>query len=133
MDPNTAESDPALGQLGQLVSDSHVSCKDVYECTVPQTDNLQTLCLSLGALGSRQTGGGWGGAVISLVKKSEVPSFLEKIRAFSAYQGLSDKAMEDVAFATLPGSGAGSKYSFLSSGLELTSVYVVDGDIKKAE
>jgi galactokinase len=55
-------------------------------------------------------GGGWGGAVISLVKTSEAEAFLDRVKkAYGPYQGLSKEAVEAAAFATLPGSGAGSK------------------------
>ena len=45
-----------------------------------------------------------------MVKVSEVQGFLERIRAsYGPYQGLSDEAVDAAAFATLPGSGAGSE------------------------
>ncbi|ORY28308.1 putative galactokinase [Naematelia encephala] len=108
---------PSLETLGQLLDESHSSCKYLNDCTVPQTDELQQLCKSQGALGSRQTGGGWGGAVISLVKIQEQEKFLKAIKSnYGAYKGLSDVKLNQAAFATLPGNGAG--------------VYVIDGDIE---
>ncbi|RSH93929.1 galactokinase [Saitozyma podzolica] len=109
------EDDPRLKELGQLLIDSHTSCKDQYDCTHKQTDALKDLCLASGALGARQTGGGWGGAVISLVPISEAESFLNRVKKqYGPYQGLSDAKLDEAAFVTLPGSGAG--------------VYVVNGD-----
>ena len=99
-----------MAKLGQLINESHESCRDIYECTVPQTDRLQEVCLAQGALGARQTGGGWGGAVISLVPVSQVTEFLTKINAaYKPFEGLSEAEVDEAAFATLPGSGAGSE------------------------
>ncbi|OCF36635.1 galactokinase [Kwoniella heveanensis BCC8398] len=95
-------------QLGKLLNQSHECMRDVYECTHPWVDELQQLSLAAGAIGSRMTGGGWGGSVISLLPQSNVPSFLEQIRTtYSPYRGLSDQEFQEAAFATLPGQGAG--------------------------
>ena len=34
-----------LEKLGQLMTDSHNSCRDLYECSHPQLDQLVNLCL----------------------------------------------------------------------------------------
>lgn len=33
----------ALKQLGQLMTDSHASCRDLYECSCTELDQLVTL------------------------------------------------------------------------------------------
>lgn len=54
------------------------------------------------------TGGGWGGAVISLVKRSESERFLRYVkREYQSFKGLSREKVDEAAFVTLPGSGAG--------------------------
>ena len=65
-------------KLGKLMSDSHVSCRDKYECSCEELDELQSLCIEGGALGSRLTGAGWGGCIVSMVEE-------EKVKAFKAY------------------------------------------------
>lgn len=56
------------------------------------------------------TGGGWGGAVVSLVPMSKTEDFLEKVkRMYPLYKGLSEEEVDEAAFATLPGSGAGGE------------------------
>ncbi|WVF71975.1 hypothetical protein IAT40_006785 [Kwoniella sp. CBS 6097] len=95
-------------QLGRLLNESHECMRDVYECTHPWVDELQQLSLDAGAIGSRMTGGGWGGSVISLLPQSKVTSFLEEIRrSYKPYRDLSDEDYQAAAFATLPGQGAG--------------------------
>lgn len=86
-------------------------------------DTLQKLCLESGALGSRQTGGGWGGAVISLVPVSSLDEFMSSIKGkFSAYEGLSDEAMGKAVFATAPGCGAGGECLCQGPGSEVLMV-----------
>ncbi|CAM3211852.1 Galactokinase [Sphingomonas antarctica] len=55
-------------RLGQLMRESHVSMRDDFEITVPMTDALADFMNTrLGTRGgARQTGGGFGGAVVAL-------------------------------------------------------------------
>lgn len=61
--------------LGQLMIESHESCRDLYECSSPQLDELVALALENGAIGSRLTGAGWGGCTISLVYEDSADEF----------------------------------------------------------
>lgn len=100
--------DPRAWELGALLNGSHDSLRDLFDATVPEVEQLRDLCLKHGALGARQTGGGWGGAVISLLPVQDVPAFLETIKkSYPPFAKLSHKELEDAAFATLPGVGAG--------------------------
>lgn len=95
-------------ELGRLLNGSHESLRDLFDATVPQVEQLRDICLKNGALGARQTGGGWGGAVISLLPAEKVPGFIEAVtKAYPAYEGLSKEKLDEVAFASMPGSGAG--------------------------
>lgn len=53
--------------FGRLMRESHATARDNYEITVPETDALVEAAVAAGALGARQTGGGWGGAIVALV------------------------------------------------------------------
>ncbi len=59
-------------EFGRLMSQSHSTARDNYEITVPETDALAAAAEAAGALGARQTGGGWGGAIVALVPVDEV-------------------------------------------------------------
>jgi len=72
------QEERVVSRLGKLMTDSHVSCRDKYECSCEELDELQSLCIEGGALGSRLTGAGWGGCIVSLVEE-------EKVKAFKAY------------------------------------------------
>ena len=73
--------------------------------------------------------------MIALVNVSEVPGFLERIKeSYEPYKSLSEEKLQENAFATLPGSGAGSEsWSNYDRTLDRSfadlPVYHVDGKI----
>lgn len=77
----TAEAVEALKKgdivrFGQLMTTSHVSLRDDYEVTGPQLDALAEAAWQVeGVLGSRMTGGGFGGCTVSLVKDEAIEEF----------------------------------------------------------
>ncbi|MGK7918026.1 MAG: hypothetical protein AB4038_21235, partial [Prochloraceae cyanobacterium] len=56
-----------LADLGQLMNASHLSQKNQFEVTIKETDLLWEAAINRGAIGARQTGGGFGGAIVALV------------------------------------------------------------------
>lgn len=52
------ESSKSLEELGRLMTESHVSLKDLYECSHIEVDKLVAMCSINGALGARLTGAG---------------------------------------------------------------------------
>ena len=94
------------------MNDSHASCRDLYECSSPELDEITTLARDSGALGSRLTGAGWGGCSVSLVKKEILPTFLEKVQIYytkkrePGYQLWITDDLDRYLFATQPARGA---------------------------
>ena len=69
-----------LSTFGKLMNASHVSLRDFYEVTVKETDILAELAWNFeGVLGSRMTGGGFGGCTVSIVKENKVEEFIQTI------------------------------------------------------
>ena len=65
-----------IAYFGELMTASHVSLRDDYEVTGPQLDALAEAAWQVeGVLGSRMTGGGFGGCTVSLVKDEAIESF----------------------------------------------------------
>ena len=56
-------------RLGTLMNESHISMRDDFEITVPKVDDLVADAVKLGALGARQTGGGFGGCIVACVPR----------------------------------------------------------------
>lgn len=68
--------------FGKLMNQSHISLRDDYEVTGPQLDALAEAAWKIdGVLGSRMTGGGFGGCTVSLVRDEAIPNFIEKVGA----------------------------------------------------
>ncbi|MEW6041813.1 MAG: galactokinase [Elusimicrobiota bacterium] len=96
-------------KFGALMDKSHESCRDNYEISCAELDRLVEIARENGALGSRLTGAGFGGCTVSLVKKCQVPSFIEKTT--KAYYGEYLKEKRDdysnLIFACKAVNGAG--------------------------
>lgn len=74
-----------LKAFGELMNASHVSLRDDYEVSCEEIDVLVEEAWKVeGVVGSRITGGGFGGCTVSIVKDEAVETFKEKVG--TAYQ-----------------------------------------------
>ena len=76
--------------FGKLLAEAHISMRDDYEATGRELDAAFDSAMGLsGVLGSRMTGGGFGGCNISIVEKHRVDEFKEGMTAeYSKVTGL---------------------------------------------
>lgn len=66
--------------FGKLMNASHVSLRDDYEVSCEEIDVLVDLAWGIeGVVGSRITGGGFGGCTVSIVKNEAVDTFVKVI------------------------------------------------------
>jgi galactokinase len=71
-----------LTLFGQLMNASHVSLRDDYEVTGPELDCMAAEAWKIdGVIGSRMTGGGFGGCTVSLVKDEAIDMFIKEVGA----------------------------------------------------
>ena len=71
--------------FGKLMNASHVSLRDDYETSCEEVDVLVEEAWKIdGVIGSRITGGGFGGCTVSIVKDEAIDTLKEKLTA--AYQ-----------------------------------------------
>ena len=96
-----------LALLGELMSASHASCRDDYECSSPGLDAITAFAADSGlALGSRLTGAGWGGCAVTLVERSKLGAFMDALKAgYYDKRGLS-ASVATALWSSAPGSGA---------------------------
>ena len=76
--------------FGKLINASHVSLRDDYETSCEETDILAALAWDVpGVLGSRITGGGFGGCTVSIVKNESVDLFIRTLdKAYTEKTGI---------------------------------------------
>lgn len=71
-----------IEEFGKLMNASHISLRDDYETSCEECDILAEAAWGLsGVIGSRITGGGFGGCTVSIVKNDSVDLFKDKIPA----------------------------------------------------
>ena len=68
-------------EFGKLMTESHVSLSQYYGVSTDNLNKLVDLSNSFGALGSKLTGAGFGGAIVTLVKKELVEELKKYILA----------------------------------------------------
>ena len=69
-----------ITKFGELMNQSHISLRDDYEVSCEEIDILVDLAWKIpGVIGSRITGGGFGGCTVSIVKNDAVDTFIETI------------------------------------------------------
>ena len=75
-----ALKDGKIEEFGKLMNQSHISLRDDYAVSCDEIDILVDLAWAIpGVLGSRITGGGFGGCTVSIVKDEAVDTFIETI------------------------------------------------------
>jgi N-acetylgalactosamine kinase len=105
-----------ISAIGELMNQSHSSCRDDYEVSCPELEALVSLSRESGAIGARLTGAGFGGCTVNAVPSDRVTEFIRGVTA-AYYQGyvkrekerpfVSYAKLEDVIFECRPTTGAG--------------------------
>ena len=92
------------------MGDTAAGCRDLYECSCPELDEVIGQAESLGALGSRLTGAGWGGCTVSLIRREQAPGFIQGLKDGYFARCLTDgkvsaEELDSVVFDSRPSSG----------------------------
>ncbi|KAI4183580.1 MAG: hypothetical protein L6R41_005319 [Letrouitia leprolyta] len=108
-DPVSAENPDLLCGLGVLMNETQASCRDIYECSCPEIDQLCAIAREAGAYGSRLTGAGWGGCTVHLVPKDKVDTirsaWIEKYYRVRE-PDISDEKLWEAIVISEPGQGS---------------------------
>jgi galactokinase len=102
LDAVSALREGNLAALGRLLLESHASMRDDFEISVPELDLAVETAMKIGAVGSRMTGGGFGGAAIAIIKKDQLSTLETACKtAFAA-----NNFAEPNVFSVVPSQGA---------------------------
>ena len=66
-------------RFGELMNESHMSYAEDFEASTPEIDSLVKDARALGALGSRLTGGGFGGCTVHLLVETDVETWTKNL------------------------------------------------------
>ncbi|KAI9810450.1 MAG: galactokinase [Thelocarpon impressellum] len=105
--PGDAESLPR--QLGSILNETQKSCREQYDCSCPELDELCELALKAGAYGSRLTGAGWGGCSVHLVPEDKVDAVKEAWETEyyrKRFPEISEEKLAEAVVVSKPGSGS---------------------------
>jgi galactokinase len=98
----TALANGDLTTFGNLLLASHASMRDDFEISIEELDLAVEVAMETGAVGSRMTGGGFGGAAIAIIKKDLLGQLEENCKAAFKQKGY----LEPRVFAVEPSEGA---------------------------
>lgn len=98
-------------KLGALMNETQDSCRDVYDCSCPELDQLCDIARRAGSYGSRLTGAGWGGCSVHLVPADKVDAVKEAWqREYYSKLDLTEEQKEAAVVVSKPGSGSALYY-----------------------
>lgn len=98
----TALAADDLAKLGALLLASHSSMRDDFEISIEELDLAVEVAMTTGAVGSRMTGGGFGGAAIAVIQKELLPVLEANCKAAFKAKGFTEPRV----FAVEPSQGA---------------------------
>ena len=98
----SALADARMDELGELLLASHASMRDDFEISIPELDLAVETAMEVGAVGSRMTGGGFGGAAIAVIHKAKLGVLEEAVVAAYEAAGYAEPRV----FAVTPSQGA---------------------------
>lgn len=93
--------------LGNLMSGSHHSLKDLYECSHDNLDHLVNISKEMN-VHSRLTGAGWGGCIIALCPKEKVDKYIDHLTEnfYVKHCNIDKSQAKSYVFATTSNHGA---------------------------
>lgn len=89
-------------EVGELLTEAHVSYRDDFEASCAEVDVIVDTLLEEGALGARLTGGGFGGAAIALIGSDAIPPAVNAVTEAFESHGYDPATM----FTVVPSAGA---------------------------
>lgn len=95
--------------LGELMNKTQDSCRDVYECSCPELDQICSISRRAGAYGARLTGAGWGGCTVHLVPQERVVAVTDALKEeyyFKNFPDISKEKLHQAIVISKPSQGS---------------------------
>lgn len=108
-DDKQRSSSDLYEKLGRLVSEVQDSCRDQYECSTPELDQLCSVSTREGGYGARVTGAGWGGCSVHLVPEERIEAVRQAwIQEYYnvKFPNLSKEELDEAIVVSKPGNGS---------------------------
>lgn len=94
-------------KLGALLNETQDSCRDLFECSCPEIDQLCAIARKAGSYGSRLTGAGWGGCSVHLVPADKIAVIKGAWESeYFSKRDLTTEQREAAVVVSKPGSGS---------------------------
>lgn len=94
-------------QLGDLLNTTQDSCRELYENSCQENDDICRIAREAGAYGSRQTGAGWGGCSVHLVAADKVDAVKQALEdQYYSKLTLTDDQKDQAVVVSRPGHGS---------------------------
>ncbi|KAK5996667.1 Galactokinase [Cladobotryum mycophilum] len=94
-------------ELGRLMNETQDSCRELYECSCPEIDEICRISRGAGAYSSRLTGAGWGGCSVHLVPVDKVAAVKEALeRDYYSKMNLTDEQKAQAVVVSRPARGS---------------------------
>ncbi|RMJ24519.1 Galactokinase [Aspergillus sp. HF37] len=108
--------------LGKLLNDSQDSCRNTYECSSVEVDEICSTARRAGAWGSRLTGAGWGGCTVHMLPQTKVEAVTKALKEeyyLRRFPDISEEKLGQAMVISKPSNG-----SFMVSGAAIAQVDV---------
>lgn len=108
-DDSTTKAADVPEALGALLNETQKSCREDFECSCPELDELCDIARAAGSWGSRLTGAGWGGCSVHLVPEEKVEavrSAWEEKYYKKHFPDMSKEKLEEAIVSSQPGRGS---------------------------
>lgn len=94
-------------KLGALMNESQDSCRDLFECSCAEIEEISTIARDAGSYGSRLTGAGWGGCTVHLVPANKVDDVKKAlVEKYYSKRQLGEKDLNEAIVVSRPMNGS---------------------------
>ncbi len=102
-------TDDKLRHLGKLMNNTQSSCRNAYDCSCPEINEICQIAKKAGAYGSRLTGAGWGGCTVHLVPQAKVEAVTEALKKeyyFKHFPDITKEKLVEAIVVSKPSQGS---------------------------